>query len=798
MIHRLLEILFGLSPGFLGRPGDYSITFNPAWPLQETLGASVWNVLLVMAAALLVVHVYRREGSSRAVRVSLGIVRAFLLALVIILLNRPALTLEQIRHEPSVLPILVDDSISMSIKDAAPQGAAPQSRFQAATDLLTGPVALLRELAKKHTLKLYRFDRDAQPIATVNQSDPDHPADENPSLRPAEAALNGVSVLGQTTQVLSSIKSVVEELQSQRLAGIVLLTDGRDVPMEPTAELLNSLKDAGVNVYAVPVGADRAPQNISIQSVSLEPSTFKDDIADIKVTVRGTGYEANHPVTLDLKNKKTGLPIMNDDGSPVRQVVKLPDSGPVLAELQFRPHDVGTMELTVEAVPQPGETDELDNVRYVQLEVLDTKITLLYVDGYPRWEYRYLKNETIRDKTISVSCLLTSADPSFIQEGTRPIRRFPESMEELLTYDVVLFGDVDPRQFTDAQLQLVSDFVSKKGGGFGMVAGPRWSPQAFRNTPIEALLPVNISHVDASPISASIVDGFRPVLTPAGADSHIFRFFVDRARNEQYIATELQPIFWYCRGITVKPGVGEVYAQHPTDLGPDGRKAPILVVGHFGGPTLFSAIDDSWRWRYYTGESIFDTYWVQQLRFLARGRKLGQRKLTFTSMQPTYELGQTITLQARALSPQIQTQLPDHVPVELVDDSGQLIGRHDLVRQESQPDLMSVSFTADAVGHLTARLPKVVGDIDVMETPVDVMVPRLELADPAVDRGLLGTLGKIVEPADAAQLPSMIQSAAKIIPVDTSVPIWSAPLAMVLFVVLITGEWILRKIYGML
>jgi uncharacterized membrane protein len=84
----------------------------------------------------------------------------------------------------------------------------------------------------------------------------------------------------------------------------------------------------------------------------------------------------------------------------------------------------------------------------------------------------------------------------------------------------------------------------------------------------------------------------------------------------------IQPIFWYCRGIVNKPGTGEVYATHPSDVGPDGRKAPLLVLGRFGaGRTLFSAINDSWTCRFYTGESVFDTYWIQQIRYLARSKK---------------------------------------------------------------------------------------------------------------------------------------------------------------------------------
>src|SRR5215207_5867164 len=130
----------------------------------------------------------------------------------------------------------------------------------------------------------------------------------------------------------------------------------------------------------------------------------------------------------------------------------------------------------------------------------------------------------IRDKTVNISCLLTSADPAFAQEGDAPdeklgfpgpIKRFPESIEEMMEYDVVLFGDVDPRQFSDAQLLLVSDFVAKRGGGFGMIAGTRWSPLAFRGTPIEAILPVNIAKVMPDEGTA-ITQGFRPLLTKDG------------------------------------------------------------------------------------------------------------------------------------------------------------------------------------------------------------------------------------------------------------------------------------------
>ena len=647
---RLLEILLGLERGFLSRQGDLSLNFNPQWPGQAVTGAAIWNVLLVAAALVLVIWVYRRDGRSRAVRISLGIVRGLLLAFVIAMLNRPVLTLGQNRTEPSVLPILIDDSISMRLRDVG-DTKDPSSRLQAVENLLSAPNAqLLANLSKEHQIRFYRFDTSAQPIT---------------------GALDQLQPLGQNTQVEKSVRGVMEDLQGQRLAGVVVFTDGRDTPAAPLADTLAAVKDFGVKVYPVPVGSEQAPRNIDVESVNVQDSAFQGDIVNVKVMIRGTGYEPNHPVTLTLKDKKTGRPLAPNGSPGSVQQIPLPDDTPKEVELQFKATDVGPLDLVVEAEKQPGETDEDDNIRTAQVNVMEAKINVLFVDGYPRWEYRYMKTEMIRDKTIDVSCLLTSADPTFHQEGDHPdsVQAFPESIEKLMDYDVILFGDVDPRQFSDSQLQLVNDFVAKKGGGFGMIAGPRWSPAQFKNTPIEAILPVNISKVEPDDTHGAITQGFRPVLTKAGADSSIYRFYGDRAVNNKFLTEDIQPIFWYCRGVTVKPGVGEVYAEHPSDPGPDGRKAPLLVLGRFGaGRTLFSAIDDSWRWRFYTGESVFDTYWVQQIRYLARSKKLGQRRLTLTSSRPNYELGEQVRLNLRVLDPQLLQELPEQIRVDVEEE----------------------------------------------------------------------------------------------------------------------------------
>src|SRR5438270_13608145 len=111
---RLLEILLGLDNGFLSREGSKFPAFNPVWPGHH---AAVWNTVLAVLALALILYVYRRDGRSRSARIFLATIRVLLVAFVLVLLNRPVLVLTQTRVEPSVVAVLLDDSLSMKIRD---------------------------------------------------------------------------------------------------------------------------------------------------------------------------------------------------------------------------------------------------------------------------------------------------------------------------------------------------------------------------------------------------------------------------------------------------------------------------------------------------------------------------------------------------------------------------------------------------------------------------------------------------------------------------------------------------------
>ena len=391
-------------------------------------GALAWNLSLAVAALALVVYVYRREGRSVGVRVSLGLLRTALIAFVLLLLNNPVLTRIRTLIEPSVVAVLVDVTQSMKVRDVQ-NGAdtAGPSRLEAVVNLLDvrespasaspgkSPHAAVFHLRPERPFA----GRDAGSRRQARQKA--EPAAENAWSPPCTSS----KPTGSSTQVVPSIITVLDEL-----AGPATGWRGRDHrwPRHAQPAAAGSLTRRS---RAMACGSIRSPSDPISRRTTSKCSRWRCRTAHSRVTsstyasiVRGTGYEPNHPVRLKLTDKRTGP---STAAALTGAASRRPSTFPTIARSSRNccssPQDVGSLEVKVEAEKQPGEVDEQDNVRTAQLSVLDARIAVLYVDGYPRWEYRYIKNEMIRDKTVDISCLLTSADQTFAQEGDPASRR---------------------------------------------------------------------------------------------------------------------------------------------------------------------------------------------------------------------------------------------------------------------------------------------------------------------------------------------------------------------------------------
>ena len=121
------------------------------------------------------------------------------------------------------------------------------------------------------------------------------------------------------------------------------------------------------------------------------------------------------------------------------------------------------------------------------------KLRVLYVDSEPRYEFRYLKNYLERDETIDLNVVLLSSDPNYSEQDRSAMPTFPAAKDDLFAYDVVIFGDADISYLSQSQMQNLVEFVTERGGGVLFVAGELFNPLAYHGTPLELLLPIELS-----------------------------------------------------------------------------------------------------------------------------------------------------------------------------------------------------------------------------------------------------------------------------------------------------------------
>ncbi len=801
----LLEWLLDLDAIRLGE-GTLSLRWQWAWP--------TWAVVLV--AALLIawsVLIYRREGGSSWGRRVGAVLRVMVLLLTFILLLQPVLLLQRVRVEPSEVALLVDDSASMGVTERSPaatpspatttatggEGGSPAGEGKATSSaqraerlvraLSSNEWAALRSLASKGRLSLYSFAERAR-----LQAPPTSPDD----LGPVTDWLDDLRPDGARTDLVRSVLDVLDEPRSGRLAGVVVASDGRSNVAGELDSVIEAAREKQVPIHVILAGSEERRVDVSVGPTLAEESVFVRDLLAVRTSVSADGL--SEPTPIDVR-------LVDPEGNVLtRERATLGgETTGTEVELRHRPSRAGRLRLRVEVEPIAGETNPNNNADFVEVEVLDERIRVLFVDGYPRYEYRFLANMLFREETITSSCLLLSADEAFVQEGNEPIQRFPASMDELLRFDVVILGDVNPRGdwISPRQMERLVAWVGDRGGALLFVAGPTWTPHAFLGTPLEKLIPVRIDPSLAGQTRTSLITAFQVQLTPEGRTSSIFRFETDPAENERTLAS-LPGTFWFAKTLGAAPGA-EVLAQHPTVRTVEGA-APLLVVGRYGiGNTGFSAVEETWRWRREVGNRLFDVYWLQLIRRLTRSQFLGRdRRFTLHTERATYELGQPVVVTLTVRDKSELAALPSEMTAEVVDVDGRVVDRVRLVRIGQASNTYEGTFLPRGDGAWSVRLASAF--VRAGLRPPSAVV-RIEARGPerrqiapdhdALRRLAQATGGVAVAVGDIGDLAGRLEDRSVRIPDDVSEPLWDSKLVLVLFVLIITMEWVWRKAVGL-
>lgn len=547
-------------------------------------GSFVAVAVTAVAIAAAVVSYRTRSRLPLRDRLVLTAVRVALLLLVLACLFRPVLVVRAAVPQQNVVGVLLDDSRSMQIADM--DGQARASYVQ--SDFGALDAGALKALADRFTVRVFRFSSTATRAA-----------------RGGDLAFDGTE-----TRLGAALTAARQELAGLPLAGLVMVSDGADTADTALGEALLALKAEAVPVFTVGVGRETLDRDIQIGRVSTPRTALKGTTLLVDVVIAQKGYDGQ-AVTLDVE----------DEGRIVStQQVTLPSAGaPATVPVRITVVDQGPRVLRFRVPTMPGELVTENNHREALIDVRDRREKILYFEGEPRFELKFIRRAVTEDENVEVVALQRTADNKYLRLGVDTpdelVAGFPKTREELFAYRGLVLGSIEAGSFTGDQLRMIGEFVDRRGGGLLALGGPRaFSEGGYAGTAVADALPVvldaSLRQKDGEVMRLQV----RP--TRAGAASAVTQVAGTEGASVERWNT-LPQVTAVNRLDRVKPGATVLLSAQDGSR----RDYPVLVFQRYGRGKAFAFTpQDSWVWQMHATIPVEDltheNYWRQLLRWV--------------------------------------------------------------------------------------------------------------------------------------------------------------------------------------
>lgn len=757
MVEKLFRFLFKYPP-LLFQQGDFS------WGLSRPV---LLAVAAAAALAVLALLTYRGVSATDRPRDRVVLVGLRLAALAVLLfcLFRPALILKAAVPQQNFLGVLVDDSRSMSIADLDGQtrSAFIQQQF-------AGPNAtLLAALSQRFVVRFFSFASSSDRVASA-------------------AALE---FGGTATRLGQALERARDELSGLPLAGLVMVSDGADTSDAAIDETLSSLKARSIPVFTVGVGQERFAHDVQVTRVETPRSVLKGTALVVDVVLSQTGY-GGRTVPLSVE----------DDGRIVstQEVTLPPDGESATVKVRFTANEAGARTFTFKVPIQAGEQVTQNNARDALIQINDRAEKVLYYEGEPRFEYKFLRSGVKGDANLQVVSMDRTAENKYYrQDVTTPdelIGGFPKTREELFAYRGLILGSVEAASFSPEQLRMIADFVNKRGGGLLMLGGRRsFAEGGWGGTPVGEVLPVVIENSNAKYFSEVQA---RP--TRAGATYPVTQIAGDEKAsgakwNDMPAVTSVNAIR------LAKPGATVLLS------GLDNRRQEQIVLAYqrYGrGKAIAMPIQDSWLWKMDAKVAVTDTthamFWRRLIRWLVDGVP---EQVNLSTTADRVEPGEAVKLTAEVLDAAYAEVNDSRVVARVTSPSGKTTevpvewtvtkdGQYQATFTPEEPGIYDVRVTA-------ARDQK---DLGTAGMHVRVSAGDAEYFDAGMRAPLLkriaeDTGGRFFTPANAASLPEAISYSGRGVTVVEERELWDMPALFLALIGLIAAEWGYRRMRGL-
>jgi uncharacterized membrane protein len=731
-----------------------------AWP------AWVLGLGIVAIAAGLGWHVSKRRGFLTGPRpVTIWLLETLLAALVLFLLWHPAISIATLRPQQNIVSVLIDDSRSMSIKEDG------KTRLEQATSGMNNGV--LDALRKRFQVRLYKFGKDAERIDKTDKLTASAPA----------------------SRIGDSITQALADSSTLPLGAIVLLSDGADNSGGVDRETIAQIRQRQIPVHTIGFGKEKVDRDIEISEVTLPSRTLADARLAAAVTFRNFGFAG----------QKAKLSVRDGGKVLATQEVNLKAEGsPQTEQVQFNAGIAGAKSFQFLIEPLAGEQNTANNAVTRLVNVEASKPRILYIEGEPRWEFKFIRRAVEDDRSLRLSTMLRTTQNKIYRQGFESEKEledgFPVKAEELYKFAGLIVGDVEANYFTPAQQDLIREFANRRGGGILFLGGRETlSDGGYPRSPLAELLPVKLLdrkgtfHRDPATFE----------LSPLGRDSIICRLEEKADKNAE--RWKKMPVLADFQEVgDAKPG-----AVVLADVSAKGaRKSPLLVTENYGrGRTALFATSGSWRWKMlqdHTDRS-HAVFWEQLLRWLVTdtpGRVMASTPRTVLADDTK------VPLRAEVRDKTFKPLSNVRVEARIVGPEG-IATSVELNPAPLEEGIYTAEYTAEKPGSYVAEVivqqPEGARP-DADDMGRDVLTFRREdgVAENfrvAQNRELLEKLaeqtgGRYYTASDMGKLPEQISFSEAGITTRETKDIWDMPIVFLLALSLRSMEWLLRRKWG--
>jgi len=739
--------------------------------------------LLILAAAaglawLIRSHLARAAPAMRGWRA--GIIwglQTLLAALILVLLWQPVITVAELKPQQNIIAVLVDDSRSMALSE---DGSTRQA--QAVKALGNG---VLAGLNRSFQTRLYRVDDVPARIDSLKDLAPNAPS----------------------TRIGDSLKQLSEETSDLPIGAVVLLSDGDDNTGGIGADAISALRARHIPVHTVGFGRERAAHDVELEDAVVAPRALADSRIAARITWRQRGY-AGAKMNLTVRDVSTGQAKLL-----AGRTVDLGPDGNLQAEtLMFDIGGAGARTLQIAAALLPGEENTANNVLTRVVNVGSEPRRILYMEGEPRWEYKFIRQAEEDDRMVEIASIDRTSENKIYRQGIADPKEladgFPSRAEDLFVYQGLIVGSVEAGYFTPGQQELIRQFVDRRGGGLLLLGGQfALADGGWNASNLTDLLPTTLPtqagtfHREADPMRGTTHTTAE--LAPAGVDSIITRLVDDPTANAAKWK-KLPYLMDYEDPGTPKPGAA-VLANMIT---PEGRKLPLLITENFGrGRTAIMATGGSWRWQMSSplGDTAHDLFWQQLLRWLVSdtpGRVAasvpaqllldnGAVTLTAEVRDQQYNPAPDAKVEAHILGPSGVSALVEMTPVP---DS---LGQFQAAWSAPKTGAYLTEVTAQHTDPNTGTVKELGRDVLTFQR-MDGIAENFhtEQNRDLLERIATQTGGQYWKPADLGKLPSAIPFSEAGVTMRETKDLWNLPLVFLVLLLLRFSEWWLRRKWG--